>query len=129
PAPVKETEGVTAQPFPADHFVITFSIFKTRYLGIVKLPVVIPVLIAPSCGGGLYRKIKPQRPAAKVQFMDGVVADLTGSPVLKPVPVVVDDVVFVRFSGGRALPQLPVQPVRYSYRAARTNRTTVVGVP
>ena len=52
-------------------------------------------------------------PTLGVDLVRSVVADLSGSPVGEPMPVVVDDVVAIRSARRRPLPQLVVEICRH----------------
>src|SRR3989475_238513 len=77
----------------------------------------------------VLRVAHAQRPARDVDLVRAVVQDLARSPAPEPMPIVVNDVVVVRGTGRRALPQLVVQVRRNGHRLPAADRASRVGVP
>src|SRR5213593_4718022 len=59
--------------------------------------------------------------------MDAVVAELAVAKVPEPVPIVVDQVLMIRLHGGRAHPQVPIEPRRGFHRLLETDRVPISG--
>ena len=75
---------------------------------VVELPVVLE-LVASACCGDAIGKIDAERPAADIDLVGAVVERLARAPDLEPVPVVGLDVVLVRLTRCRALPEVPIE--------------------
>ncbi len=58
------------------------------------------------------KRLRPlaDRPAGDVHLVDALVADLAVAGVPKPVPLVMDQILVVRLRGGRAEPEVVVEP-------------------
>ncbi len=96
---------VAALVVPGNQLVIVFEACIKR---VIELPVVLELV--PSAGGRhAVRKIHPQRPAAHVDLMGTVIERLTRAPRFKPMPVVRLDVVLVRLTRSRPLPEIPIE--------------------
>src|SRR5690606_7493630 len=118
--------GVTAAAFPEDGFAI--SKVKGCDLRVRSLPIVL-ILIASAAGIGFYRRVFLQTPAGQIQEMDAVVHDFAGSPVPLPMPVVVDEVVFIILPWSWTLPKFVVQPIRNRGDLTCSDALSGIGVP
>src|SRR5262249_5959930 len=85
--------------------------------------------VAAAGRGDPGREIDAQAPAAQVDHVDAVVAQLAVAPVPEPVPVVVQVVGAEGPPRGRALPQLVIQPLRPVGGGAAAGGGAVVEVP
>src|SRR5439155_13656312 len=119
-------EAVAALPLPDDG--LPARELETGFLRIGELPVVGEV-VAAADGRDARGVAHAQRPAAHVDLVGAVVADLARAPAAEPVPVVMDDVVAVRSMGRRALPQLVVQVWGDGQRLPAADWAPRVGVP
>src|SRR5262249_6271907 len=122
-----------AQPFPENGLAGGLAVraageVERRHVSIEGLLIVVPAVFA-AAGGDPRRKLHAEPPAGDVEGVNPVVAELAVPPVPFPVPFVVDDIVEVRPLGGRALPELPVEPGRNRRRLAVADFGAAVGVP
>ena len=69
-----------------------------------RLLIVLEV-IPPAAAGDVNRKVNAQAPAAKIERMHAVIAQLAVAVMPEPVPIVVDAIAHERLARGRALPQ------------------------
>src|SRR3989454_5836059 len=109
------------------------TLFRSReleadFLRVGEFPVV-GVVIAAAEGGDARGVAHAQPPARDVDLVRAVVQDLARSPAPEPMPIVVNDVVVVRGTGRRALPQLVVQVRRNGHRLPAADRASRVSVP
>src|SRR5713101_6499976 len=124
--PLVEIESVAALPLPDD----ALSAVKDegRFLCVGELPVV-SVVKASTGRDNACRVVDAEQPPGDVDLVRSVVADLAGSPVGEPVPVVVDDVVAVRRARRGTLPQLVVEIRWHRYHFALSDARSRIGVP
>src|SRR5918992_4043779 len=70
-----------------------------------------------------------EQPAREVDFVRAVVADLSRSPPLEPVPVVVNHIIAIPRARSGSLPELPVQTRRNRRDLPFADRRPRIGVP
>src|SRR5437773_4740244 len=104
--PAKRGEAVAALALPDDG--LPAGDLEHGLLGVWELPVIVEV-IAPSGRRHAAAPVHAQRPAADVDLVRPVVADLARAPAAEPMPVVVDHVVVVGGVRCRTLPQVVVE--------------------
>jgi rhamnose transport system permease protein len=120
-----EAMAMPVAAFPGDRLVaeiIRDHLRVGRFLVIVEE-------VFSAAGRDAARVVDPQAPAADVERMDAVVAQLAGAPMPEPVPIVGHDVVAIFALGRRTLPQGVVQTVGNRRRLAATDRFAVGVVP
>src|SRR5690242_2214666 len=126
PAAVEGFQAVTALPLPDDG--LAAGELEAGFLSVGELPVVVEV-VAASRRRDPGRKVHAERPPGDVDLVRAVIADLARAPAVKPVPVVVDDVVAVGRVRRRPLPQLVVQVGRHRRPLPASDTRPGVGVP
>ncbi len=95
---VVEIESVAALPLPDDALAAVEH--ERRFLRVGELPIV-GVVEASARRDHAARVVDAEQPTPHVDLVRSVVADLAGSPVGEPVPVVVDDVVAIGSGAGQ----------------------------
>src|SRR5204862_5062279 len=116
---------ITTLAIPGNEFVAEI---ERSHVTIRRLPIILEV-VASAAAGNPARVIDAETPARQVEEVNAIVPDFAGAPVPKPVPVVVQNIVAIRFLRGGALPQRIVQPSRRRRRLASTDRRSMVGIP
>src|SRR5262249_18442280 len=96
-------------------------------MGVGRLLVVLEP-VAASGRGDANRVVGVEAPAADVDRVDAVVAELAVAPVPEPVPVVVQDVVAIRPARRWSLPEGIVEPLGEGHLAAAAARGPGVAV-
>jgi len=102
---------------------------KGRGLRVKPLPVVAFMEETSAPAGDPRGEGDIQRPARDIHIVRGVVAALAGAPVMKPVPRIMHNIVLIRAARRRALPQIPIQPLRRSNLVAFADRPALRRIP
>ena len=104
------------------------AIIDVDDLCVGRFPIIM-IAITSSDGVNPGRVVQFHTPTEHVDHVRAVVQGLACAPMPEPMPVVMHDVVFVRTAWGRALPKVPIQPLRHSCFFPFTNRGSIICIP
>ena len=118
--------AVARPAFPADEGVV--GKLEVNNLCVWCFPIVL-VAVSTASRSDACGIVDSKTPAGKVNHVRAVVQGFAGSPMPEPMPVIMDEVVFVCFSGCGSLPELIIKPGGHFSRFAHTNGFAVIGIP
>src|SRR5680860_1421492 len=85
-------------------------IIHSDYLSIRGFPIVIKMVFS-TYGTYPFGKVHSQSPSGNIHLMCTVIQGFACTPMPQPVPIIMDEAVFIRYVGRRALPKVIIQPI------------------